>query len=223
MKLILAILFPIIIFSTSFACDCFNFPSRDSAVIVGLEKSEIVFTGNLLTSDYRNNTYSFEIFEIFKGEYIRDTIWGKDFTGCSCFPQKKGIWIVYANMINDTTIDMDGCLYSMSLQQLGVYAPPLEPEDGSEIPLIELLEYKIQILESKSEHMAMWFADYEKLKKCKASSEQESETSIPSIKDERKVNLELLYLIIFLLSTNLILLILLIRKKKKPVGNNTYM
>ena len=128
MKQIVLLILTIIIHTNSIACDCREI-DRDSAVVVGLRLSDIVFTGEVIKSDFENDTYSFSIFEIFKGDYKRDTIWGKALTDCSIFPTEKGIWIVYAKMLNDSTIDINGCLHSMSLQNAESFLPPPPPPE----------------------------------------------------------------------------------------------
>jgi hypothetical protein len=212
MKIILVLLLTLCFYANTFSCDCKEI-DRDSAVVVGLRNSDLVFTGNLISSDFRNDTYSFEIFEIFKGDYDRDTIWGKGYYGCSFFPSEKGIWIVYANKKNDSTIDMDGCLYSMSLRKFKMVPPPPEMYKEGQDTLIEYFKYKIYELESNYEHIAMWFADYEKLKKYKSDYQKTKTTTAQTITNDENPNIYL-FIAMFLLVTNMILLIVLIRKKK---------
>ncbi len=213
MKQIVILILTIIIYTYSIACDCREI-DRDSAVVVGLRFSDIVFTGELIKSDFGNNAYSFSIFEIFKGDYKRDTIWGTALTDCSIFPTEKGIWIVYAKMLNDSTIDINGCLHSMSLQNAESFLPPPPPPEYYEDnERYNSLKYKLQRLESRTEGIAIWFTDYEKLKKIAKENQQQ----IIAEKENESEN-EFGYkdiLLGFFMLTNVILLVLLIKRTKK--------
>lgn len=178
---------------------------------VGLRNSDLVFTGELIKSDYENNTFSFSIFEIFKGDYERDIIWGKALTNCSIFPTDKGIWIVYAEKLNDTTIEINGCLHSMALQRAEGILPPPPPEFSENDEPINSLKYQLQTLEKRTEGIAIWFSDYEKLKKIK----RKNQTAIKEKEYDggNAFNIKDILLGFFML-TNIFLLIVLIRKKK---------
>ncbi|RXP60876.1 hypothetical protein EC396_04275 [Lutibacter sp. HS1-25] len=211
MKQIAILILIVIIHTSSFACDCKEI-KRDSAVIVGLRNSDMVFTGELIKSDFENNTFSFSIFELFKGDYKRDTIWGKAFSNCSIFPTVKGIWIVYAEKLNDTTIELNGCLRSMALQRAEGIIPPPPPEFSENDEPINTLKYQLQKLEKRTEGIAIWFNDYEKLKKITKKNHHQA---IKGKDNDSKNAFEIKDILLgFFMLTNIILLIVLIRKKK---------
>jgi len=97
------------------SCDCKNISSTDSLREKSYRHSDIVFVGKLIESEresinpYSPRIYSFQIEEVLKGTFLNDTIFGKEFTSCSHFPQDIGRWIVYANVMDSGFIDINGC------------------------------------------------------------------------------------------------------------------
>lgn len=64
-----------------------------------LRRSEVVFLGEVLTSDGFN--YSMRVLDVFKGKVDADTVYG--FYRHKCYlPPTEGIWIVYSKFDNTT-------------------------------------------------------------------------------------------------------------------------
>ena len=209
MKRIVILILIAIIQTSIYACDCKEI-KRDSAVTVGLRNSDMVFTGELIKSDIENNSFGFAIFDLFKGNYKKDTIWGKAVNNCSEFPIHKGIWIVYADKLNDSTIEINGCLHSMSLQRAKGFLPPAPPEYYDKNEKINLMKQRLDDLENRTEGIAIWFSDYKKLKKItRLNSQKIIKYRTDKITFEAKD-----ILLFFLLFTNIVLLILLLIKSK---------
>jgi hypothetical protein len=215
MKSIAILILSIFYSLNTYSCDC-KIIKRDSSVIVGLKYSDLVFTGELLESDYENNTFSFVIFEIFKGDYNRDTIWGIVESNCSYFPNNKGIFIVYANKLNDTTIEVSSCLNSISLQRPErVLPPPIHPEFYDNDDTINYLKQRLVTLENRTEGIAMWFADLEKLRIFKKKN-QKIKTKNSNNYNNPEINLrDVLSSILIII--NIILLFFLNRKKNSSL------
>ena len=216
MKRIVILILITLIHTSIYACDCKEI-KRDSAVAVGLRNSDMVFTGELIKSDIEDNSFSFAIFDLFKGNYYRDTIWGKAVNSCSEFPIHKGIWIVYADKLNDSTIEINGCLHSMALQRAKGFLPPPPPEYYDKNENINLIKQRLDDLENRTEGIAIWFSDYKKLKKIKSKNQPKI---IKDIADKNTISIKDI-LILFLLLTSIVMLILLIKKSKMPAANNS--
>lgn len=124
MKYVLTILLVILIVENAKSCDCPKV-KRDSLVYSGLRNSKIVFLGELLSSDEINGTFKFKILELFKGQSKKDIIHGKISNNCSLFPITRGLWLVYADYYQDSTIGLSICAESIPLNKAeGEYAPP---------------------------------------------------------------------------------------------------
>lgn len=115
MKLQLCIILVIICLFTSkaIACDCPPI-ERDTLVSQGLKNYDVVFLGEVTRT--KNDSYSLRILEIFKGEYSGNIINGKIFNNCSIKPN-TGLWIVYANIRENSLIDISLCSSSFSLNE----------------------------------------------------------------------------------------------------------
>jgi len=113
----------------TFACNCKSFGSLESLRKISYEYSDIIFLGEMVNYDTSNLTYSFVIKDLFKGQFLSDTIEGNAFTSCSSFPNVSGSWIVYAKLDDRSNhIDISQCLASRSYQNpfcLGCYTPPI--------------------------------------------------------------------------------------------------
>lgn len=218
MKIITLFVLTVIIHSISLSCDC-KVVVRDSAVSEGLKNYDLVFTGDLITSDYNKNLYSFEILELFKGNFNKETVFGIARSNCSIFPREKGIWIVYANIINDSTIEISSCSHSVSLKRAeGLLPPPVENSDDN---MFETnTKYKLHTLAKRTKGIAKWFTDYQKLKKFARKNEnkeilkEENETESRNFINFRDILLTTLILI------NIYLLILLFRRKRTNQQNH---
>jgi hypothetical protein len=119
----LFLLFILFWFNLSFSCDCKQL-ERETMVEYGLKKYDMVFYGELIKRDTINQTYSFKIIELFKGNYISKNIQAISQSGyCGLFPDKKGLWIVYGNFNNDNKLELSNCSPTQS-QYYGPSWPP---------------------------------------------------------------------------------------------------
>jgi hypothetical protein len=202
MRQILLILLALMIFNDGKSCDC-NVIRRDSAVSLGLRGADIVFYGERIHLDTINETYIFKIYELYKGDYKRDTIWGRFENGCSILPYDDGLWIVYANRLNDTTINMSMCGTSIPLKRAEGLVPP-PPLFYNNNKAIDDLKLKVHILEKRSEGIALWFYDLEKLRLYKKSKE----IIKPQIIDLKDILIGALILL------NLTLIIIVVKTRK---------
>lgn len=166
------------IHGASFSCDCKSLDC-DSLQKVSFKHADLVFLGNLVVSDTATKTYTFKILELFKGTYEEKTIVGAfSHSLCKIFPNDRGLWIVYANFINDSTITMDWCGFSRSManpQEAPCYVnqtpppPPPEINDNrteNEI-IIGQLNHKLWLSELKFEALTDWVNELEWLRQNK--------------------------------------------------------
>lgn len=113
-KLLASVLLFIIGLKQAIACDCKNLCPLENLRNVSYENADLVFLGELIQSDFHQNTYTFRIIEGFKGEFESTTISGGYFNSCSVFPEDRGQWIVYAQMQDDGMINLSQCSASRS-------------------------------------------------------------------------------------------------------------
>jgi len=203
MKQIWIILIGLLFYSNCKSCDC-GVVKRDSSVSVGLRNSDIIFYGELLTRDSIKKTYKFKIIELFNGDYSKNIINGCCTNDCSILPYDKGLWIIYAKKINDSTINISMCGPSIPLKKAEglVPPPPLFYDNGDKV--IDALKVKIHILEKRTEGISYWFSDLEKLRQYKR---------IHSIVNEKYEIKD--FLILFLILINVTLIIIVIKTRKK--------
>jgi hypothetical protein len=151
------------------ACDCPPI-ERDTLVSKGLKRASIVFLGEVVSSDSFAESYKIKIIELFKGDNNGHYINGMVINNCSVFP-KNGIWIIYANLEKDNSIDIDGCGSSIALSQI---LPPRPP-----IPLsfstIDSLEFENSYLHNRINHMEDWQYNLIKLREYKKLSERKTD------------------------------------------------
>jgi hypothetical protein len=176
---------------------------RDSSVTVGLRYSDIIFYGELLSADSTKETFKFKILELFKGNYSKKIINGRCINDCSIMPYDKGLWIVYAKQINDSTITLSMCSPSISMSKTEglIPPPPLFYKNGNKTT--DEINVEIQILRKRMEGLSYWFADLEKLRQYKRE-----QTII-----EKKIDLKDV-LISLLILTNFILIIMVIKTRR---------
>jgi len=100
----------------SFACKCKqpNFKTIDDVTIKELsdlsrENSDVIFLANLINTDLLKKTYTLEIKEIYKGTLNTKTVKGVITSSCSALIKKKGVWIVYARLLDSGNIDISSC------------------------------------------------------------------------------------------------------------------
>lgn len=195
----------IISISHNLANDCACI-SRDSSVSIGLRYSDIAFYGELIKFDTINLTFQFKINDLFKGSFSRDTILGRAIPCCKILPRDKGLWIVYADFNQDSSISISYCSQSKSLLRaeglLSPIPPPLDPP-AKYNKVIDFYKVKIFFLEQRIESISYWFSDLEKLRMFK-----KNHTVFKEKFDYKS------YWIIILVLMNVILMILLLTKRK---------
>jgi hypothetical protein len=194
-----------------FACKCKPI-KRESYVTVGLNYADIIFLGELIDSTSTDPSYSFKIFEIFKGNYKSKIIKGLATNSCSLRPTDKGLWLIYANFQKDSLIDIGMCGPSVSLKNPdGLYAAStLKFGNESEI---EHLNWKIEMLNKKFDGLSSWYYDLCQLREYKLSNQIDKPKEMFDYK---------LLIIGFSLILNIFMLIVIIKKKKMSAANKQY-
>ncbi|MBP1675520.1 MAG: hypothetical protein H6Q20_79 [Bacteroidetes bacterium] len=115
MKRITVLLFLVFTFYIDiYSCDCREVQSIEQLRQLSYEYCELVFIGKLIDYKEADSTYTFQIIELFKGDYKETIIKGKLFDSCSSFPRNKDIWIVYCNFRENNYIDINMCTSSRS-------------------------------------------------------------------------------------------------------------
>ena len=107
------------------ACDCKNVNGIKEIRERDFKSSDLVFYGELLNSDSKNFTYSFKVFEIFKGNLSSDFVHGIWFSSCSKLPREDGKWLVYANFRDGELIEISICSASRPESNPNCIAYPL--------------------------------------------------------------------------------------------------
>lgn len=205
MKYVLIILLVVLIVENAKSCDCPEV-KRDSLVYSGLLNSKIVFLGELLSSNEINGTFKYKILELFKGQSIKGIVQGKISNNCSLFPTARGLWIVYADYNEDSTLDLSICAESIPLNKAeGQYPPPPPTQNlNSDIDkAIDSLKDDIYILKLRTEGLSHWYKDLYILREYKKAKMDLSE------KKDRK-NIFITSLIIF----NILLIAILVFKRR---------
>jgi hypothetical protein len=135
-----------------FACQCHERSLRE-AVEISTKESQIIFVGDVLTSDEKKGIFKMKLVELFKGESKTKTIEGKLINSCSGLPV-KGRWIIYAVTSENGVIDLDLCGPSRSFENphhISLWATDYE------LPAPPTVEYK-----TNAEYSIQANIDYEK-------------------------------------------------------------
>ncbi|MDO8317517.1 MAG: hypothetical protein Q7T12_08350 [Flavobacterium sp.] len=157
--------------SATYSCDCPQL-QRETMVSKGLKASNIVFFGELIKLDKVKETYSFRIIELFKGTYKSSIINGRrSNSNCSFLPYKKDLWIIYASLNQDKTINLSYCLPSQTTEiPVGILPPiPLIKTSDKITTKIDSLSNEIDNLKIRNETMSNWFYQLEQLRAYKLS------------------------------------------------------
>jgi hypothetical protein len=208
--LIFIVLFGI---SNCFACKCVEY-SIEEKVNIGLKKADIIFYGELIKYDTLKMTYSFKIYEIFKGKVASKIINGNaEGSSCDLFPNEKGLWIVYGNFNTDKTlIGLSACSPSQS-QNFGPGFPPIPFELDSKGKIISKNEMEMSLfnLENQNKSLQSFIYQLEKLRLYKQNQNTISENS--------KSDFYQKLLIVTLISNAILLLgLIVVIVKKKTIS-----
>lgn len=205
----------IVIFGISncFACKCVEY-SIEEKVNIGLKKADIIFYGELIKYDTLKMTYSFKIYEIFKGKVASKIINGNaEGSSCDLFPNEKGLWIVYGNFNTDKTlIGLSACSPSQS-QNFGPGFPPIPFELDSKGKIISKNEMEMSLfnLENQNKSLQSFIYQLEKLRLYKQNQNTISENS--------KSDFYQKLLIVTLISNAILLLgLIVVIVKKKSIS-----
>lgn len=165
--------------SNCIACKCVE-NSIEEKVNIGLRNADIIFYGELLKYDTIKMTYSFKIYEIFKGKVKSKIINGNaEGTSCDLFPEEKGLWIVYGNFnSNKTLIGVSACSPSQS-QNFGPGFPPIPFEFDSKGKILPKNEIEMSLfnLENKNKSLQSFIYQLEKLRQYKQNENTISENN----------------------------------------------
>ena len=173
-KFLTSVIFILMLLTSAdlYACTCKNLGSLSKLRKLSYDNSEIIFLGNLVGVDSTNNTYAFEIVELFKGQSQSNIIKGKYFDSCSVVPSVKGKWIVYANF-EDGFINIDECLASRSKRNpfcVNCYSiPPPPPEETTLHTKIRLRKAKKFLRDLITKMRKDWKEETEILRQLKRS------------------------------------------------------
>nr|WP_315178862.1 hypothetical protein [uncultured Flavobacterium sp.] len=198
-------------FNFTYSCDCPQL-QRETMVKKGLKLSDIVFYGELIKLDTIKETYSFRIIELFKGTYKSSIINGRrSNSNCSFFPFKKDLWIIYASIDKDNTINLSYCLPSQTIEiPVGILPPiPLMTTSEKVTTKIDSLSNEVDNLKIRNETMSNWFYQLERLRAYKLSQN--------TVTDEMKKDLNYKFLFVSLIINGILFLtlILLLLKNRK--------
>ncbi|MCX6236117.1 MAG: hypothetical protein NTY07_00940 [Bacteroidia bacterium] len=205
MKQILIILIGLLIYADGKSCECRD-EERDISVTKALLYSDIIFCGEFISGDTSNpfvEAYKFKILELFKGKYSKNIIFGCYYVGCSIIPHDKGLWIVYAEQVNDSTISISKCSPSIPIIQAERLVSSSFFDNYIKTHGTLIID-KTQILENRTKGLSLWFAELEKLRQYKKAH------NIVSKKVDLKI---ILILCLILMNITLISIVIITMRK----------
>jgi len=196
--------------SNCLACKCYEY-TLDENIKIGLKKADIIFYGELIKLDTINNSYSFRIFELFKGNYKTKTITSYSESNCDFYFNEKGLCIIYGNFNKDKTlINVNACSPSQSQNFGPGFLPrPFEFDSNRKINSKNKIEMDLFNLENKNKSLQSFIYHLEKLRQYKQNQNIISENS--------KSDFYQKLLIVTLISNAILLLGLIIVIKRKRV------
>ena len=164
--------------SNCFACKCYEY-TLDENIKIGLKKADIIFYGELIKLDTINNSYSFRIFELFKGNYKSKTITSHSESNCDFYFNEKGLCIIYGNFNkNKTLINVSACSPSQSQNfGPGFLPPPFEFDSNRKIISKNKIEMDLFNLENKNKSLQSFIYQLEKLRQYKQNQNTISENN----------------------------------------------
>ena len=188
-----------------FACKCQEYPLEEN-IKIGLEKADLIFYGELIKLDSVNDSYTFKIFEIFKGNYKSKLITSESISNCDFYFREKGLCIIYGNFNRDKTfIRISACSPSQS-QNFGPGFPPIPFKFDTKGKIITKNEVEMNLfyLENKNKSLQSFIYQLEKLRQFKLFQRTHKRSFIDNIKDKITlisiiVNVLFLLTIIFLI------------------------
>jgi hypothetical protein len=201
MKLFIQILTVLICTSSEvFACDCpptDSFKRREESY----NRVDLVFLGEYVGQNIKNNSQLFKVIEPFKGEIYKDTIEVTGKSNCSMSNFSEGIWLIYGDYNNDSTIAVSICNATRSFEEIKI--PPLLPLfPDKKISYQDSLSFEVNKTQRNLKELSYLIADIE-LYRSRKKNKHPSENQNPSTYWFFSIS------IIF----NLLLLILLLKKK----------
>jgi hypothetical protein len=198
--------------SNCFACKCYEY-TLDENIKVGLKKADIIFYGELIKLDTIKNSYSFRIFELFKGNYKSKSITSYSESNCDFYFNEKGLCIIYGNFNKDKTlINVSACSPSQSQNfGPGFLPPPFEFDSNRKIISKNKIEMDLFNLENKNKSLQSFIYQLEKLRQYKQNQNTISENS--------KSDFYQKLLIVTLISNAILLLgLIVVIVKKKSIS-----
>ena len=208
MKIKFFVFFVLFGISNCLACKCYEY-TLDENIKIGLKKADIIFYGELIKLDTINNSYSFRIFELFKGNYKSKTITSHSESNCDFYFKEKGLCIIYGNFNKDKTlINVSACSPSQSQNfGPGFLPPPCEYDSNRKIISKNETELNLFNLENKNKSLQSFIYQLEKLRQYKQNQN--------AISENNKIDFYQKILIISLISNAILLLGLIIVIKRK--------
>ena len=191
-----------------FSLGCRDIMTSKDAVSKGLKSSDIVFLGELVKTDTIMQTYAFRTIEIFKGTTKSDTIYGTATLRDSYLPTDFCLWIVYAKYNKDSTIDINFCGPTISINSPDYFNPP--PASilyTTGMSILDKINVDIRKVEYKSKGINKWINDIEKLRYYKGFADKKEQ--------KQQTDYKLIFLIIsFLINVFMFSVIMMYLRKK---------
>lgn len=198
--------------SNCFACKCYEY-TLDENIKISLKKADVIFYGELIKLDTINNSYTFKIFELFKGNYKSKTITAYSESNCDFYFNEKGLCIIYGNFnIDKTLINVSACSPSQS-QNFGPGFPPIPFEFDSNRKIISKNKIEMDLfnLENKNKSLQSFIYQLEKLRQYKQNQN--------TISENNKSDFYQKILIVTLISNAILLLgLIVVIVKKKSIS-----
>ena len=153
------------------ACECAEIKNLAEAQKKEFERSEMVFIGQVVSSDYNKGVYQIKIIEQFKGKSKPKTITGKPHGYCSLFPSKEDdLWLIYAEVSSDGSIYIPDCGLSRSFRSPYGFSdeiriPPPSPPLPLKDAVMDELDWEVTVANYRRKALLVLKKEIEQLRK----------------------------------------------------------
>lgn len=110
------VLFILLFFSKSYACNCPKTEELKIKQITEYEKAECIFIGQILEIDSNKNIFTIKVVEPFKGSTKGEIYKGNFDPICGPNIDHKGKWLIYGNLLNNN-LSIINCGLSRSFKK----------------------------------------------------------------------------------------------------------
>ena len=128
-------------------------------------KSDLVFLGEVIKIDSVNNNCKMKIYEFFKGKLNADVIKVMHTTSNTFIPHDQGLWIVYSNILSDSTISINEnspTRSNINPHKIKAYNVP-EPPKNNKVTSIQ--KFELELINFKITALTEWNNELYKLRK----------------------------------------------------------